>query len=92
MKLFDIAELYRRSPNPAKPFSYFFNSRGYKTAHAHLRQQGLPENQILIREMPSRTNPSVAKVHPLILVEFLRWYSYEHFARIVNERLSDAGD
>jgi hypothetical protein len=30
----------------------------------------------MIREMPSRGHPTVAKVHPMIAVEFIRWLDY----------------
>lgn len=92
MEMIDIANIYRRHQNPRRPFSYFFTSKGYKAAYDYLRSQDYADHQILIREMPFRTNPSVAKVHPLIATEFVRWLDYPRFARIVNDRLSTKGD
>lgn len=80
MPLIDIAAMYKRIPNPRKPFSYFFSSRGYTTAYNYLRdEKKLPEHHILVRAMPSRGNPSVARVHPLVAVEFLRWVDYDKY-------------
>ena len=80
MPLVDIAQLYRKHPNPRKPFSYFFNSRAYSQAYEYLKEQKkLPENHIIVRSMPYRGSPSSAKVHPLIVVEFVRWLDYGRY-------------
>ena len=81
MHLVDIAAMYRRHPNPPKkPFSYFFTSRGFQMASQYLRDaQQLPEHEIAVRTMPHRGSPSIAKVHPLVALEFLRWLDYGKF-------------
>jgi hypothetical protein len=87
-KLTDIADIYRRHHNPRRPFSYFFNSRGYATAHAYLKSIDLPDEEIMIREMPSRGHPSVALVHPIIAIEFIRWLDYSKFVKLIDDQLS----
>ena len=76
-QLIDIAKMYKSVKSPRRPFSYFFKSRGFQLAELHLKEDlELPENQIMIRKMPSRGNPTVAKVHPIIAVEFIRWLDF----------------
>ena len=78
--LIDIARMYNTIKNPRRPFSYFFKSRGFQMAEEYLRDvKELPDGEIMIREMPSRGHPTVAKVHPMIAVEFIRWLDYGVF-------------
>jgi hypothetical protein len=80
MALIDIATWYKRQANPRRPFSYFFKSRGFQLAEQYLKEEvGLSDAEIMVREMPSRGHPTVAKVHPIIAVEFLRWLDYGIF-------------
>lgn len=79
--LVDIIALHQKSGSK-KPFSFFFGSRGYKMAYEYLKSElQLPDNEVLVRQMPRKGTPSAARVHPLIAVEYLRWVNYEKFAQ-----------
>lgn len=86
MPLVDIAQMHRKYGH-TKVFSHFFNSGGYRRAYEHLTNNlQLPEEEVLVRSMPSRSNPSVAKVHPLIAMEYILWADYPRYAKLA-ERL-----
>lgn len=87
MKLYDIAQLHRKHANP-RVFSHFFLSAGYKKVHTYLKSTQVPDSEILIRSMPSKGHPSMAKVHPLVLLEYIRWADYPKYASLAKSILA----
>jgi len=78
-QMLDIAKQHRASGSP-KILAKFFNSHAYRMAHKHLPDRGLMEPYIVIRAGAYRGTPSIAKVHPLVALEYARWVDYDAFA------------
>ena len=89
--MIDIYKLYRSSPEEnRKPFNRFFESKGYVQAFEHLKyERGLEESSILKRSRGSIHAPATALVHPLVVLEFVRWMNYGTYVDLLKLEQSD---
>lgn len=78
--MIDIAKHHRSFESP-KILAKFFSTSGFRAARDALLKTGLTTPDIVKRKMPYRGQPSVALVHPLISLEYLRWVDYDKFAK-----------
>lgn len=84
--MFDLAA-YHAKRNPPMALSRFFSTKGFKTMRAFLLAQGLTDRQISYREKPHKGTPTVAMVHPTIVVEYLRWADMQTYMRWVYSKM-----
>ena len=81
--MIDIAELHRQSGSK-KILGKFFATSGYLKAVEHLKYTGIKEADIVQKSHAHRGTVGVAKVHPLIMIEYLRWADYEAYAEFIH--------
>lgn len=84
--MIDIAELHRKS-NSKKILGKFFATSSYRKAAEHLASTGLAEADIVQKRQAYRGAVGVAKVHPFLVMEYLRWVDYEAYAVYIHKKL-----
>ena len=81
MKLIDITKTHRTLKDK-RAISEFFRSAGYKRALGYLQDAGLTEEEVVVRSPAHRSSPSAAKVHAVIMMEYVRWVDYGKFCDV----------
>ena len=84
--MIDIAKLHRKSGSN-KILGKFFATSGYRLAAEHLSSEDVPDNEITVKHQAHRGAVGISKVHPLIVIEYLRWVDYEAYAGYIQEKL-----
>ena len=81
MQLVDIAKAHRNTQDK-RPVAEFFRSAGYKRAMDYLHSVDITEETAVARTPAHRSNPAVAKVHPIIMMEYVRWVDYGKYCSV----------
>ena len=84
--MIDIAVLHRKSGS-TKILGKFFATSAYRNASEYLTEQGVEEKEITMRHQAHRGAVGISKVHPLIVIEYLRWVDYDAYAGYIQEKL-----
>jgi hypothetical protein len=87
--MIDIAALHRKSGS-TKILGKFFATSGYKATANYLSMTGLPEEEIVQRRQAHRGAVGIAKVHPMLVIEYLRWVDFDTYANWVRKHVEEA--
>lgn len=86
--MIDIAKYHRKSGDD-RAVARFFASAIFKDVQAFLTKCGYDEKEIVKRTNSYRGAPSVAMVHPMVVVEYLRWLDYDRYAAWVMKKIEE---
>ena len=85
--MIDIASLHRKSGSK-KILGKFFATSGYRDLAEYLRESGLEDKEIAMRSQAYRGAVGIAKVHPSVVIEYLRWVDFGIYANWVDKKVS----
>ncbi len=86
--MIDIAALHRKAGS-AKVLGKFFATAGYKSTREYLLSKGVPEEEIVSRTQAYRGAVGISKVHPLVVIEYLRWCHFPTYAKWVLSKVRE---